>query len=131
MNFAIAVKAFIVRDGKVLVLKRRSTDVHKPRAWDIPGGRLDPGEDPFDGLHREVAEETGLAVTIGNPLTVHSFTRDDGQRITMLIFLCETNSGDVVLSHEHTEFRWVSPDEARALMPIYTKDVDAYERYFA
>jgi len=59
MNFALAVKAFIIKDGKALLLKRRLNDEHKPGTWDIPGGRLEAGEDPISGLRREVKEEAG------------------------------------------------------------------------
>ena len=59
-NFRNAAKAFIVHDEKLLLLKRRPNDVHKPGEWDIPGGRLDPGENPFTGLERETKEETEL-----------------------------------------------------------------------
>src|SRR5690242_1955170 len=97
-NFRIAVKAFIIKDDKLLLLKRRSNDVHKPGDWDIPGGRLELGEDPFLGLKRETKEETGLDITIQRPLDIHHFTRDDGQIITMLIFLCEPGAGEITLS---------------------------------
>lgn len=105
-NFAIAVKAFIVSDGKVLLLKRRPTDVHKPDEWDIPGGRLDHGENPMEGVRREALEETGLAVEPQIPIDIHHFTRDDGQSITMIIFLCTSKFHDIMLSQEHTEYAW-------------------------
>ena len=53
-KFRIAVKSFIMNsENKLLLIKRRSNDVHKPGQWDIPGGRLELGEDPFLGLKRE------------------------------------------------------------------------------
>jgi 8-oxo-dGTP diphosphatase len=110
-NFRIAVKAFILKNNKVLLLKRRSSDVHKPGTWDIPGGRLEMGENPYDGLQREVSEETGLNVEIVMPLDVHHFVRDDGQKITMLIFLCKPLSNDIKLSEEHEESSWVDLGE--------------------
>jgi 8-oxo-dGTP diphosphatase len=105
-NFRIAVKSFIVHNNGVLLLKRRSTDVHKPGIWDIPGGRLGLGEDPYEGIRRETKEETNLDIDISMPLDVHHFTRDDGQKITMLIFLCQAKDQDIKLSEEHSEFKW-------------------------
>jgi 8-oxo-dGTP diphosphatase len=91
----------------LLLLKRRSNDVHKPGVWDIPGGRLEIGEDPFEGLLRELKEETGVSGEILMPLDVHHFVRDDGQKITMLIFLCKVESEEINISEEHQEYAWV------------------------
>lgn len=105
-NFRNAAKAFIVNDGRVLLMRRRSNDVHKPGAWDIPGGRLEQGEDPFLGLKREVQEEAGIGVDIKMPIDIHHFTRDDGQKITMIVFWCVPDSLDIILSEEHQEYKW-------------------------
>src|SRR3989344_6959854 len=104
-NFRVAIKSFIVQEGKLLVIKRRSDDVHKPGQWDIPGGRLELGEDPMEGLRRETQEETHLEVDIVLPLEVRHFTREDGQKITMIIFLCKLLGGELRLSKEHQAYR--------------------------
>ena len=106
-NFRIAVKAFIAQNNKVLLLKRRTNDSHKPNTWDIPGGRLAIGENPFDGLMRETKEETNLEIEIVMPIDVHHFTRDDNQKITMIIFLCKPRTENIILSEEHQEYRWL------------------------
>ncbi len=129
MNPGLAVKAFIVREGKLLLIRRRGNDVHRAGAWDFPGGRLEPGEDPFAGLLREVREETGLSVDIGDPLAVHHFKRQDNQVVTIISFLCKARSGRVVLSEEHTDFTWEAPAAARVLLPDeYHRELDAYAR---
>jgi 8-oxo-dGTP pyrophosphatase MutT (NUDIX family) len=56
----IAVKAFIVQDNRLFVIKRSPIDPHKPGAWELPGGTLSAGEDPYKGLRREVQEEAGI-----------------------------------------------------------------------
>jgi 8-oxo-dGTP diphosphatase len=106
INFRIAVKAFIVHEDKLLVIKRRSNDVHKPGEWDIPGGRLEIGEDPHTGVAREALEEAGIAITPVMPIAINHFTRDDGQLITMIIFLCQPESTEIKLSEEHQEYEW-------------------------
>ena len=125
-NFRIAVKSFIVNENKLLILKRRPNDVHSPGNWDIPGGRLELGEDPYIGLKRETKEETGLDIEILNPLNVHHFTRDDGQKITMITFLCKLFSNrNVKLSEEHTEFKWSNIDNSLSkLLFKYSKEID-------
>lgn len=122
-NFRVAVKSFIVKGNKMLLLKRRSNDVHKPGAWDIPGGRLDIGEDPFLGVKRETMEETGLNIETVLPLDIHHFTRDDGQKITMIVFLCKALSGDVKLSEEHTEHKWIDVNSGKENFPNWLHPV--------
>src|SRR3989344_5292292 len=126
-NFANAAKAFIVKDRKLLFLKRRANDVHRPGEWDIPGGRLNPGESPFLGLQRETREETGLEIEIQAPLDVHYFTRDDGQKITLIIFLCKLSGGEIKLSEEHTEYKWVDLENPKDDFPNWLhKVIDRY-----
>jgi 8-oxo-dGTP diphosphatase len=131
-NFRIAVKSFILNDkNEVLLIKRRDKDVHKPGAWEIPGGRLEIGENPFDGLKRETKEEVGLDIEIKNPIKVNHFVRDDGQKITMLVFLCRPLSDNIVLSEEHTEFVWLSLNEAKEnIHPAFREDIEIVQRYF-
>ncbi|MFF1560207.1 NUDIX hydrolase [Streptomyces sp. NPDC058279] len=58
------VAAVIVRDGSVLMVRERGRGAagrhDGPEYWTLPGGGLEPGEDPRDAVRREVAEETGL-----------------------------------------------------------------------
>jgi mutator protein MutT len=131
-DFRISVKAFIIDENKKLFLiKRRDNDVNKPGVWEIPGGRLDLGENPFDGLKRETKEETGLDIEILNPLRVHHFTRDDGQEITIIIFLCKPLSNNVVLSEEHTEYSWEDLDNCFSkLHSAFHKDIEIFKKYF-
>ena len=112
-NHRIAVKAVVRnQEDEVLLIKRAADDVHCPDVWEIPGGRLDNGESPFGGLQREVSEEVGLEIEIGKPLCVDYFIRQDGQQITMIIFECVLVDGEVTLSHEHTEYKWLGVLEA-------------------
>ncbi|HSX28291.1 MAG TPA: NUDIX hydrolase [Candidatus Saccharimonadales bacterium] len=66
--YRVSVKALILNDeGEVLVLKEDQDE------WSLPGGGLDHGEAPADGLRREVFEELGLEVRFGQPLLTKSF----------------------------------------------------------
>ena len=131
MGFAIAVKSFIVGEkNRLLMVKRHEKDSHEPGAWEVPGGRLDLGENPFDGLKREVKEETGISIEILNPLRVHHFTRADKQKITMITFLCRPLSKSVILSKEHTEYEWADIDKVFSkLHPAFHEDVKILKKF--
>ena len=124
-KFNVAVKAFIVNENdELLLVKRSDDDLHKPGVWEVPGGRLESGEDPFEGLKREVSEETGLEINIRNPLRIHHFTREDGGKITMITFYCRTRGRDVRLSNEHTDHIWIDIDGAYSkIFDVFKQDV--------
>ncbi len=54
-------------EGRILVT-RRPEHVHQGGLWEFPGGKLEPGEDPEQGLARELAEELGVRVLASRPL---------------------------------------------------------------
>ncbi len=128
MNARLAVKSFIIDNNKLLVIKRRLNDVQKPGIWEIPGGRLDIGEDPFSGLKRETKEETNLDIEIIKPLNVRHFTRDDKQTITLMIFLCKPLHNNIKLSEEHTDFDWIKVDDNK-LDDFYKKEVEMFKKF--
>jgi len=132
INFRIAVKSFIINnENKLLLLKRRSNNVHKPGAWDIPGGRLELGEDPFLGLKRETKEETNLDIEIISPINVQHFTRDDDQKITMLIFLCKPSHNNLKISEEHIEYSWVNLNQKETIPSWLNEPCRNFQRYFS
>ena len=53
--------------GRVLIAQR-PPGKHLAGGWEFPGGKLDPGEAPFDGLRRELKEEIGVDVIAAAPL---------------------------------------------------------------
>ncbi len=125
-DFKIAVKALIVNDGKLLILKRANNDIHKPGIWEIPGGRTLDDEEPEEALIRETKEETGLDIEVGREISVRDFTRDDKQEIEMHIFLCNATHGlNVNLSPEHTQYEWIELNKCKSkLTPFFHPEVD-------
>jgi len=111
MHSAVAVKGFIINNKKILLIKRAKNDIHAPAVWEVPGGRIETGENPIDGLVREVKEETGLNINVKRPFAVENFVSDDGFAITMIHFICEVNKEEIKLSEEHTDFYWVEQDK--------------------
>lgn len=89
------------------------------------------GENPFEGLKRETKEETGLEIEILNPLKVHHFPRDDGQKITMITFYCKPLTDSVKLSEEHIAYQWTAlNDSFNLLHPTFHEEIKIYQKYF-
>ena len=110
-SFKVAFKAIIRKNDKILVIKRSAKEEVFEKLWDIPGGRMNFGEMPTEALTREIREETGLTVNILNPFTVWSFMAQDDLQVIGITMLADYVSGEVVLSEEHTEYKWINPHE--------------------
>jgi len=131
MDFAISCKAFIVKRDKLLLIKRRSADIQSPSMWEIPGGRIEPGEDPYQGLLREVKEEISINIKICRPLSIKYFTRQDRQTIIMLIFICKPDGNKISLSQEHTDYSWTAVAKAISkITPFFKSEVKEYIKYY-
>jgi ADP-ribose pyrophosphatase YjhB (NUDIX family) len=65
-----AQKAFIVRDQRLLLVRKSADDPNQPGLWEVPGGRMNFGEEIDDHLKREVREEVGLEVVPGAPFHI-------------------------------------------------------------
>jgi 8-oxo-dGTP diphosphatase len=102
MTYPISVKGVLIDRGRVLLL------LNERGEWDLPGGRPDPGEDHRAALKREVQEEAGLAVEVGEALSDYLFEVLPARFVRILAFICRVVGGsEVVLSHEHLETRWL------------------------
>jgi 8-oxo-dGTP diphosphatase len=114
MQQFIGVKAIIQNNGKILLI-RRSEKYKKDNIegiWDIPGGRITPGEEPLDGLKREVMEETGLELKeIKRVIDVSTVFKNDEKQIVRITYLCKSKTTKPKLSDEHTEFVWIKPSD--------------------
>ena len=107
-----ALKAIIVKNGKILILKRTKEEDYFKEMWDIPGGRINFGEMPEKALKREVKEETGLEIEVVKPVRVWSFFKNkEKTQVVGITMLCKYKSGEVKLSEEHRKFKWINPKE--------------------
>ena len=124
----VGVKA-IVRDpaGRVLLIRRAMASGTDPGAWDLPGGKLDYGETVAEALGREVREETGVTVIVGQPIHITHFTKEPFW-VTCVTFVCEVTGGEVQLSREHDDFAWIEPEDlsGRTYARAIREQLDAY-----
>lgn len=108
----VGVSALIVRDRTILLLRRRSTKDYGGGEWEPVSGRVEAAESAEDAVVRECAEETGLAVQCGRPFdTFRIKARANGTDLIGITFFCRSVGGEVRLSDEHDEYKWVSTEE--------------------
>jgi len=98
-------------DKKILLVKSTYQRFHP---WGLPGGSLEYGEHPEDGVIREVWEETGLNVWIVKFLLVNSWLPD---RVG-LYYLCRIVDGTFHPSEEVSEFAYFSVEDLPDIRPI-------------
>ena len=98
--------AILVKDGKVLIARRRAGG-HQPNRWEFPGGKIEPGESPRQCLRRELNEEFSIETTVGE-YVCSSYYRYDFGVIELMAFRVVWTGGSMAL-REHRAVRWVSP----------------------
>jgi len=108
--------ALAMREGKMLLLKRRDENPMWDGKWEFPGGKIDIGEDPEVAMRRELAEETGLSALTCEFLGMHSHDwhlPDRIVRVFLQCFRCELGPGEVVREdHASYDHAWATPTEA-------------------
>jgi 8-oxo-dGTP pyrophosphatase MutT (NUDIX family) len=131
----IAAKAVIVdKDGKILILREAAgyADGTNTGKYHMPGGRLEKGETYWEGLAREILEETGLEAEPQFPLHIDEWRpiiRGVPHHIIAVFTVCKLKgSATARTSSEHDEALWVDPRKAKdhPLLPAEAKAVQAY-----
>lgn len=113
-----------VFDGEVKVFlpKRAGAKKFFPGVFELPGGHIDWREDMVDGLKREIKEEFGMRIKVGDPFAAFTYFNEiKGSHSVEVVFFAafegpieniKINAGD------HSEFKWVSQDEIASVGPI-------------
>ena len=115
------VGCFVEHDGKFLLLRRHP---HKASGdtWGLPAGKLDLGENILQAVLRETEEETGLIISEDSVTHFDSlYVRDGTFDIEWHMFSTKLDGlPDVkISSHEHSEYQWVTPEEALEMNLIH------------
>lgn len=116
--------AILVKDNTIFIAKRGPEGRFAHR-WEFPGGKIEPGESPEECLAREMTEEFGIDVSVGDFFTESLHTFPGGQ-ILVHAFYCSWVGGSI-RPVEHEEYRWVAAcdlgvyDFAPADVPIAAK----------
>ena len=86
--------ALVVRGSEVLVCQRTRHQT-MPLKWEFPGGKIEPGEQPADGLRRELEEELGILARIGEEVARIQHVYKNGGAVELRFFLVREFEGEV------------------------------------
>jgi ADP-ribose pyrophosphatase YjhB (NUDIX family) len=108
--YPVSVKGVVTREGRILLLRNEREE------WELPGGRLEIGETPQQCVVREIAEETGWAVTAGPILDAWLYhITQEARPVLIVTYGCDLDPGqddlDPVLSSEHQRIGLFTPEE--------------------
>jgi ADP-ribose pyrophosphatase YjhB (NUDIX family) len=121
-----ATKAFIMDDGKLLVIKQTKGN---DEWWDVPGGCMEFGLTPEENLKKEIMEEVGIDVEIKKLIGTSQFihTHDEPEtkydHVVFLNYLCEPKSKNIDITKNPdeneniTKFEWLTPEEFFKALP--------------
>jgi 8-oxo-dGTP diphosphatase len=107
------VAAVIIRDGCVLAC-RRNAERSAGGLWEFPGGKVEPGESPQEALAREIREELGVDIEVGE-LIHRATTATDGVHVDLSSYAAKLTDAAPTASTDHDALRWVSPAQLEGL----------------
>jgi 8-oxo-dGTP pyrophosphatase MutT (NUDIX family) len=117
----VSIKGVVLVGGRLVLLRNERAE------WELPGGRLERGEEPEACLAREIAEELSLQVAVGPLLDCWRYPVLPGKEVLVVTYGCAPLAdGAPRLSHEHNAVGLFEPKEIASLpMP------EAYKRAIA
>jgi 8-oxo-dGTP diphosphatase len=117
MSTVIVAAAVVRHEGRIL-LTRRMADAHLAGLWELPGGKVESGEDPEAAVVRECAEECAIDVIVDDILdvTFHRYPATEskpGKDVLLLFYACRLGARGDVQHLEVADHAWVRPRELR------------------
>jgi 8-oxo-dGTP diphosphatase len=131
----VIVSGFLYKNGKCLVVQRGLQESFLPGYWENPGGKLDFGEDLFQGVQREVKEETGLDVEVIDVHHTWHWISEHNSVETQFVqigFIVKPLNDKVILEKGMNDYRWITKDEIDKLGVTgeMKKEIESGFRYF-
>lgn len=108
MKILVVTAAVIEEQGKFLIAQRKK-NAHLSLMWEFPGGKVEAGESPETCLAREIQEELGVVIEVGDIFKVISHNYGDKQ-VILLCYKCKLIQGEIC-PVECEDFAWVTPPE--------------------
>ena len=101
--------------GRVLVTRRSATQSN-PLLWEFPGGKIERGESPEEALRREIEEELGIVIEVGEYIARGESATGSGRPLWLDVYWARmVEPGAPITLTEHAEARWCEPAEFEAL----------------
>ena len=117
---AITACAFIYKDGKVFVAKRAENKNFLPGKFELVGGHTEFGETLQDSLVREIREEIGIEIIVGDPFYAFTYvSNNDTKHSVEIVFFATISDPEQKITlnpQDHSEYRWLTEDDARKLL---------------
>lgn len=107
----VVVGAAIAHEGLVLCARRGTGPL--AGLWEFPGGKVEQGETPQEALRREVAEELGCRIEVGEEIATAAHCYPFGT-VQLTTYACILTEGTPTAS-EHEDLRWLAPSDLRTL----------------
>lgn len=108
-RFPVSIKGVVLVAGRVVLLRNERDE------WELPGGKLEPGEDPVSCVRREIREELSLDVGVEEILDCWVYDIQGRVEVLVVTYGCAFQGGHVTLSHEHKEVGLFEPEEVEGL----------------
>lgn len=125
----LVVAGLIVGPGGRVLIAQRRPDQAQPLGWELPGGKIEPGERPEAALARELREELGVDVEVGRIWDVlfHPYPDFD---LLMLVYRCELAGTAEPRCVQVNDLAWCAPSELAAydILPADRPLIDRLER---
>jgi ADP-ribose pyrophosphatase len=100
---------------KIFLPKRAATKKFLPGVFEIPGGHIDFGEDIVEGLKREIMEEFGMRINVGDVFAAFTYTNEvkGSHSAEIVYFATFADPIENIQLHpeDHSEYKWISEDE--------------------
>lgn len=105
MRYLVVTAAIIEQKGKILLSQRKENGKH-PLKWEFPGGKLELGESPEEGLRREIKEELGFEIEVHKLFWAYAGYEQEGALLLFYRALVKKGEPRII---DCKDFAWASP----------------------
>lgn len=119
---------------KVFLPKRADTKRFLPGVFELPGGHIDFGEDIIAGLKREIQEELGMRISIGDPFATFTYSNEikgsHSIEVDYFAKFIDPLEGIKLNPEDHSEYRWIGENEISSINSISRAELKNVQKGF-
>ncbi|MDF2546173.1 MAG: hydrolase [Anaerosolibacter sp.] len=115
-EFFFSTKDLIIEDTKFLAMYKI---IDNKKWWDLPGGRMEFGENAEETLAREIKEELGVKIKPIKLIDTWNYMPNEKFQTIGVIYHCEIISGEISISEEHDGYEWINIDN---IEEVFTRE---------